>query len=394
VLIKETSTFFLAIILLIGTITLIYPSFIIGAQAESYYGGMDKDRKSFNISSLKCNNINVNVNGLEFEVLPPSLSILLTNGEADANAYSYGSGKGNYASASSSSSEINDFRFICINNNNNTVIGGEEPIPPIPPVPPVDECIFCFEETTQAVRDAINTFLAAQGVILVAPGIEIPADVNTFEQLCKWLTENAPLELTRTQIINLISQFLRANPTVDRGEVQELVECLIDADLIKLTTCDDCFARLDANIQTAINTLLARPGPLPLPAGIGVQIPDTVTNIAQLCLFLNADPIQITNSEIPILVTAFVQLIGSGPGSQTIAQALVDCLIEIEVIIIATPELTSSNINADTSAFDINTSGGLASSFSTPPTIAQETGDLTATEKITKLKTQWLELLP
>ena len=92
VLIKETSTIFLAIILLIGTITLIYPAFIIGAQAESYYGGMDKDRKSFNVSSLKCNNINVNVNGLELEVLPPSLSILLTNGEADANAYSYGSG--------------------------------------------------------------------------------------------------------------------------------------------------------------------------------------------------------------------------------------------------------------------------------------------------------------
>jgi hypothetical protein len=120
VLIKETSTIFLPIVLLIGTITLIYPSFIIGAQAESYYGGMDKDRKSINVSSLKCNNINVNVNGLELDVLPPSLSTLLTGGEANDNAYSYGSVNGNYGSESSGSET--DFRFICINNNNNTVV--------------------------------------------------------------------------------------------------------------------------------------------------------------------------------------------------------------------------------------------------------------------------------
>jgi hypothetical protein len=138
VLIKETSTISLAIILLVGTITLIYPSFIIGAQAESYYGGMDKDRKNVNVNSLKCNNINVNVNGLELDVLPPALSTLLTNGETHVNAYSYGSGTGNYGSTSSSGSEINDFRFICINNNNNTVVrGGEgEEEPPVPPTPP------------------------------------------------------------------------------------------------------------------------------------------------------------------------------------------------------------------------------------------------------------------
>ena len=53
-----------------------------------------------------------------------------------------------------------------------------------------------------------------------------------------------------------------------------------------------------------------------------------------------------------------------------------------------------------TTAFDINTAGGLvASSFSSPPTItqgteAEDSSELTATEKITKLKQQWLELLP
>ena len=45
---------------------------------------------------------------------------------------------------------------------------------------------------------------------------------------------------------------------------------------------------------------------------------------------------------------------------------------------------------------DINTAGGKRSSFSSPPTIAQgtEEGDLSALEKITKLKQQWMELTP
>jgi len=41
-------------------------------QAEPYYG-MDNDRKDISISSLKYNNINVNVNGLELDVFPPFL---------------------------------------------------------------------------------------------------------------------------------------------------------------------------------------------------------------------------------------------------------------------------------------------------------------------------------
>jgi hypothetical protein len=54
------------------------------------------------------------------------------------------------------------------------------------------------------------------------------------------------------------------------------------------------------------------------------------------------------------------------------------------------------DINTGISAFDINTTGSLvASSFSSPPTIAQGTEeDLSALEKIEKLKQQWIELLP
>jgi hypothetical protein len=77
----------------------------------------------------------VDVNGLKPEVLPPSLSTLLTNGEIDDNLYSYESNSRNYDSETSGPE--NDLRYICINNNNNTVIEEEkELIPLTPPEPP------------------------------------------------------------------------------------------------------------------------------------------------------------------------------------------------------------------------------------------------------------------
>jgi len=52
--------------------------------------------------------------------------------------------------------------------------------------------------------------------------------------------------------------------------------------------------------------------------------------------------------------------------------------------------------NTDTSSSNINTAGSLiASSFSSPPTIAEGAEeDLSALEKVAKLKQQWLDLLP
>ena len=68
------SAVFLSAVLIAGTIAAIFPSFMIGAQADPYYG-MDKDNKKvdkkISVSSLKCNNININVNGLTLDVFPP-----------------------------------------------------------------------------------------------------------------------------------------------------------------------------------------------------------------------------------------------------------------------------------------------------------------------------------
>ena len=121
--IKTTSAIFLAIVLVAGTFAAISPSFITGvnAQSESYYG-MDKDRKSdrkdVSVSSLKCNNININVNGLELDVFPPFLGngLAAEAQEGSTDASSIAGGNNGYGP------KINDFSFICINNNNNTVI--------------------------------------------------------------------------------------------------------------------------------------------------------------------------------------------------------------------------------------------------------------------------------
>src|SRR5215211_3068754 len=102
-----------------------------------------KDSSSVNIKKVKCNNINVNVNGLELNVLPPVLSGLLTSetqasyeGERGPSSYGSGSG-GSYGSGQSGSD--GDFKFVCINNNNNTVVGVDNEKPPITPKPPVEE---------------------------------------------------------------------------------------------------------------------------------------------------------------------------------------------------------------------------------------------------------------
>ena len=296
---------FLAIILVIGTITLFSPSFMIGVQAQQYYGADNNYKKSYGkdvtVKSVKCNNINVNVNGFEIDALPPALSTLLTGGEADDNSYSYGSGNGNYGSESSGS-EI-DFRFICINNNNNTVIEAEEepPIPLTPPVPPEPEtCEECF--TTN-----LNTIEISR---LLSPTATV--SFNSLEHLCDFIDENFQ-DATQRQFISsyLLDAAVRAGIPTDK--INDILDCLEEL--------------------------------------YGVVFPRTIDRDSLLLRLMNSNSL----------------------GSSI-----------------------APNINTDTSSFDINTAGSLVtSSFSSPPTIAQETeDDLSALEKVEKLKQQWIDLLP
>jgi hypothetical protein len=67
---KKISATFLAIVLIVGTIAMITPSFMTSAHAIA----MDNNnfKKSFgkdvSVKYVKCNNINVNVNGFEGSV--------------------------------------------------------------------------------------------------------------------------------------------------------------------------------------------------------------------------------------------------------------------------------------------------------------------------------------
>src|SRR5688572_13791219 len=155
----KISAVFLATVLIAGTLALSAPSFMTGAQAVPEYGMDRYDKKSsgkdVSVKSIKCNNINFNVNGLELNVLPPELSSTLASeaqasDEGQSGASSFGSGERSNGGGHSGSD--NDFKFVCINNNNN------EGAPQVPPVPPEeDPCVLCFEEFagTDDLLDAI-----------------------------------------------------------------------------------------------------------------------------------------------------------------------------------------------------------------------------------------------
>ena len=66
----------------------------------------------------------MNVNGLELNVFPPfladsGLAAEAQDGNTDASSFAGNNG----------ALEFNDFRFICINNNNNTVVKNQSPEP-------------------------------------------------------------------------------------------------------------------------------------------------------------------------------------------------------------------------------------------------------------------------
>ena len=96
-------------------------------EKSSYnYNNNNDDKSKDNVigKKVKCNNFNVNVNGLELNGFPPFLGNLTSDGQDGyGGASSYESGNGRSYGDGQSSSD-GDFKFICINNNNNTVIEG------------------------------------------------------------------------------------------------------------------------------------------------------------------------------------------------------------------------------------------------------------------------------
>jgi hypothetical protein len=212
---------FLATVLVLGTIALSSPSFMTGAQAEPYYG-MDKTYKKSNgkdvsVKSVKCKNVNVNVNGLELNVLPPTLANLLSSGdEGERGAASYGSG-------GQSGYDNNSFKFICINNNNNVFVEQESPIPPVEECAETEDIVACF-----------NQFLGRELTLTLKAELESPAGVTieingvnvtfeSFEDLCSELRG-----LTFQQLSDAIVDIIEEAGIITMIDIG-LIDCIAEA---------------------------------------------------------------------------------------------------------------------------------------------------------------------
>jgi hypothetical protein len=239
----KISAAFLATVLVAGIIALSSPSFMTGAQAQEYYG-MDRDnkksdKKDVSVKSVKCNNVNVNVNGLELNLSSvPFLSGLLTSeaDEGERGAGSYGSnGYGNGGSYGDKSRSDGDFKFICINNNNNTVIGvddGETPIPP-PPPPDTITCEECFEENlTPEQLAGLNSFLEGRQPVAV-DGFDIEIAVNDLAAYCTLIslasTEESLSETVRSILFALNERVLPPEDAIPEPIIEEIIQCVLEA---------------------------------------------------------------------------------------------------------------------------------------------------------------------
>ena len=266
---------FLIIVLVAGTFAAISSSFIVGAQAESYYGMDDRydiyepteypseytdnqyntyepreypsdnnykseknsSSKSVSLNKIKCINNNVNINGNN------TGNINLGNkGTAQEGGYSdaYSSGgSGGYGGEGYNDGydDKKDKGIDCIINNNNNninIIGGggnvtdgEEPKP---------TCGECFSRLTQPLQNRFNMFLNDEGDIALSPTLTIPASVTGIGSLCNFFNTVDPIPLTQAQItafINMLLQELPAPlPIGAQAELEALIDCLIEADII------------------------------------------------------------------------------------------------------------------------------------------------------------------
>ena len=247
---------FLAIVFLAGTFAAITPSFIIGVNAQAEPYGMDqrynsyepdygmdnsydnkqsygKDSNSYDkskdsstiVKKVKCNNINVNVNGFNGvgvgDALPTALSSLATDeaqatDEGEIGASSSGSG-GDRPSGSDSDSRI------CINNNAFAVVEEESPVED--ECPEANEIKSCFEQhlSVGQLPMLVNALNSPAGVTVEINGQEVT--LRSFEDICEALEGLTTFEQLRDAIIDILTAaFGQGEPTIS-----DLHTCIAEA---------------------------------------------------------------------------------------------------------------------------------------------------------------------
>jgi hypothetical protein len=239
--IKNTSAIFLATVLVAGTIALSSPSFMtnVSAQSESYYGmdnnnyksqyGQDNKYKSKDsnvvVKKINCNNVNVNVNGLELNGLPPFLGNLLASEGQDGygDASSFGSSSYGYGEQSGYDKNNNSFKFVCVNNNNNTVVFVNETTPE-PPEPTIT-CEECFTENILDELQLTNF----TGTLVVY------TEFGDLEGLCEFLSD--PSFTNNEKIAQLSLIFSRTLIPIDVR--LSILECLDERGIINVGSGGD-----------------------------------------------------------------------------------------------------------------------------------------------------------
>jgi hypothetical protein len=246
VLKKKTSAIFLAIILVLGTIALTLPSFSVEAQAtkdrENDYDH-DEDKKSYDkddykseyssygkykdrdhdkykkdssssvsIKKVKCNNINVNLNGIDVNIggLPDNGPVTgpmaLAQEEADDNELESNSIQNDNDKSSDGrdgqSDSGKDSRIVCINNNNNIVVGEEL------------TCEDCFTKvlSDEELDDLIQAIIEDGGP-------------HSIQELCELLTENIDDADSRAFLSDRL--FVLGNDVgISKHTINRILDCL------------------------------------------------------------------------------------------------------------------------------------------------------------------------
>jgi hypothetical protein len=181
ILAKRNSVIFLATLLVLGTIVTILPS----AQAQPYYedtyepdyqsysqdyeikypsyqnNNYYKSKDSSNsvsLSKIDCNNINYNNNGVDVSLGVPNDNNVIDEAQvAEDEGQDITTNGWGYGERNGYKQNDNDFKFVCINNNDNNVIVVNEttPIPPTATLTVIKQ-ITCEDETEGDCEDLLE----------------------------------------------------------------------------------------------------------------------------------------------------------------------------------------------------------------------------------------------
>ena len=202
-----------------------------------YYKSQSNDL----IQKIKCNNINANLNGINANIG----SGLIDGDTTDANGEVLAAQGSEALSVNDDKDFVdraNNFSFKCINNNDNTVVEGEEPISKL--------CEECFAANSTLQRTVIDFLTETENPFLetgftedstgqlISEAYVIGAQINTLERLCNQI-ENAAETLsvpasdeTIRKVIEGIVFFQTGNTTGFESSIDALIECLLEKGII------------------------------------------------------------------------------------------------------------------------------------------------------------------